>query len=189
MGDYRAMFDRDYLAAFDLEGKPVVVKIRDVKSAELTAQGGRKSKKPVVYFDGKEKGLALNKTNANIIKSLYGADTDGWIGKRITLYATEVEYQGDTVPAIRIRKQAAPTGGAALEQAKGSAWSAFKRKHEGKGKEELQAEFVKTFEAYFGHYNPTQLGYVEWQRFEKDGFVKAGSPLAEDTFKVEDIPF
>jgi hypothetical protein len=105
MGDYRAMFDRDYLAAFDLEGKAVVVKIRDVKAGELTAQGGRKSKKPVVYFDGKEKGLALNKTNARAIANLYGNDTDKWIGQRITLYPTTTMFGAENVECVRVKPE------------------------------------------------------------------------------------
>ena len=47
MPDYRSMFDREYIGAWDLPpGRDAVVVIRDVKGAELTAQGGRKAKKP-----------------------------------------------------------------------------------------------------------------------------------------------
>jgi hypothetical protein len=39
----------------------------------------------VVYFQGKQKGLVTNKTNANNIAALYGDDTDDWIGQKIML--------------------------------------------------------------------------------------------------------
>jgi hypothetical protein len=63
----------------------------------------------VVYFVGKEKGVVLNKTNANKIVAIAGSDdTDDWHGVTVALYATEVEFQGDTVEAIRIKAPAQP---------------------------------------------------------------------------------
>lgn len=101
--DYRGMFDRDFIGAWDLQGRDVTVTISKVVAATLTAQGGRKSKKPVVFMDGTEKGFALNKTNAKCIASMYGNNTDNWIGKRVTLYPTQVGFGNETVDAIRVR--------------------------------------------------------------------------------------
>ena len=36
---------------------------------------------------------------------MYGDDTDMWIGKAITMYATEVEFGGKMVMGIRVRMQ------------------------------------------------------------------------------------
>ena len=48
-----------------------------------------------MYFEGKPKGLVLNKTNANTISDAYGDETEHWEGKEIVLYEAEVEqYQG-----------------------------------------------------------------------------------------------
>jgi hypothetical protein len=66
--------------------------------------------RPIVYFDGHEKGLVLNKTNKETIKGLYGKETDDWIGNKITLFTTEVDYQGKQVMAIRVRMKAPKTG-------------------------------------------------------------------------------
>ena len=55
-------------------------------------QGKEALDKWVCYFDGTDKGLVLNKTNLNTIARLYGDDTDLWIGKPITLFATEVQF-------------------------------------------------------------------------------------------------
>lgn len=101
--DYRAMFDRDYIGAWDLGGQDVTVRITKVQAGELIAQGGRKSKKPLCWFEGKEKGFVFNKTNAKIVAAMYGNDTAAWIGKRITLYPTTTQMGGETVDCIRVR--------------------------------------------------------------------------------------
>ena len=60
--------------------------------------------KPVMYFAGKDKGLVLNVTNANMVTEIAGTDeSDAWSGQRIQLYVTKVDYAGKRVPAIRIR--------------------------------------------------------------------------------------
>lgn len=103
MPDYRQYYDRDYLAAFDLNGKDATVTIARVEGKELTGSGGRKAKKPVIWFEGKEKGMALNKTNGKTIASLYGNDTTAWIGKAITIYPTTTSMGGETVDCLRVR--------------------------------------------------------------------------------------
>ena len=47
--------------------------------------------------------MVLNKTNANNVSVLYGDDTDDWIGRSVELFEAMVEFQGKTVPALRIR--------------------------------------------------------------------------------------
>ena len=108
MPDYRKMFDRDYIGHFDLDGKDVTVKISKVVAGELTAMGGRKSKKPIIYFTGKEKGMIVNKTNAKTIAALYGNLTEKWVGQRITLYVSSTRNPDGTgdVECIRIRPNA-----------------------------------------------------------------------------------
>jgi hypothetical protein len=117
MSDYRTMFDRDYIGAWDLKGD-VTVTITSVEAKQLTAQGGRTSKKPIIHFDGKEKGFACNKTNAKTIAAMYGNDTAAWSGKRITIYPTQTQMGGETVDCIRVRNvvpAAAGKGKAAQE--------------------------------------------------------------------------
>lgn len=108
--DYRAMFDRDHIGAWDLAGGDATVTIREVKAGELTGQGGRKAKKPLVFFEGKEKSLALNRTNGKVIATMYGTDTRAWVGKKITIFPTQTQFGGDTVDCIRVRPQI-PRGG------------------------------------------------------------------------------
>lgn len=104
--DYRSLYDRDYLGHFDLpEGREVTVTIASVKGGELIAQGGRKSKKPIIMFEGKEKGLIVNKTNGKAISGMYGPIISDWPGKRVTLYKAQTQMGADLVDCIRIRPQ------------------------------------------------------------------------------------
>jgi len=94
-------FPSAFLKAQDLNNKSVTVEIASVELTEL-GQGRDKETKLLVSFRGKEKKLVCNKTNASTIAKLYGDDTDGWIGNKITLQPREVEFQGDMVLAIRV---------------------------------------------------------------------------------------
>lgn len=93
-----AAFPSDYLKAADLQGRQVKVKIDRVEIKEI---GGEP--KPILYFVGKEKGVVLNKTNASNIAAAYGDDTDDWQDAEVILFEAMVDFQGKTVPAIRVR--------------------------------------------------------------------------------------
>jgi hypothetical protein len=108
MAHWKLMTDRKWIYAFDLGGKDRNVRIVRVEAGTLEGLGGRKTKKPCVYFDGNDKPLALNATNAKTIAALVGSnDTDEWIGKWVTLYPTTCQGPtGETVECIRIRPRA-----------------------------------------------------------------------------------
>ncbi len=113
---YRKMYDdSDMLYAYDLDGvkHDVVVVIEKVFAGELVGQKGRKTKKPFIKVRGRDKKLALNKTNGKAIATMYGSDTDQWVGKPIALYVTNVEFEGEMREAIRVRTRAPdmPRGG------------------------------------------------------------------------------
>lgn len=103
MPHWKSMTDRQFIYAFDLGGKDVTVTITKVEAGVLTLEGGAKTKKPVVHFNGKEKGLALNATNAKTIATLYGNYTEKWVGQQITLYPATTNMGGKTVECIRVR--------------------------------------------------------------------------------------
>ena len=91
-------FPSNYLKASDLQGNNVVATISHVVMEDVGDDH-----KPIVYFQGKKKGLVLNKTNANNIVVLHGDEMDAWVGKQITLFPAMVDYQGRTVEAIRVK--------------------------------------------------------------------------------------
>lgn len=97
-------FPSNFLKADDLNGKNVTVTIQDATLEEI-GQGHNKERKLILAFHGKEKKLVLNKTNAGTIAKLYGDDTEGWIGQKITICPREVEFQGEMVLAIRVSLQ------------------------------------------------------------------------------------
>lgn len=91
-------FPSNFLKADDLQGREAKVTMARVNMEDI---GG--DHKPVLYFQGKEKGMVLNKTNSTNIASAYGPETDGWTGKEVILYSAWVDFQGKSVKAIRIR--------------------------------------------------------------------------------------
>lgn len=96
-----AAFPSNYLKASDLgESQPVVA----IDRVEVEPVGRDKEMKPIVYFTGKTKGIVLNKTNAKKIAEIAGSpNTEDWAGVQIKLYATEVEFAGEQVEAIRVK--------------------------------------------------------------------------------------
>lgn len=104
MPDYRAMYDRDYLGVWDLNGRDVVVTIASVSAGELISEGNKKSRKPILTFTGRKKKLVVNVTNGKILKKLFGTvETEKWVGQSITLFATTTNFGKDIVDCIRIR--------------------------------------------------------------------------------------
>ena len=92
-----------------------VFTIKGVK-VETIGQGAKAEQKPVLYFAEIEKGFCLNKTNANFIVSILGDDdTDTWKGQQIKLIATDVEYGGDLVRGIRVRRAKAKVSAPSAE--------------------------------------------------------------------------
>ena len=106
-------FPSKYLKAADIEGNPTV-EIANVSEEEV---GRDKEVRPVLYFHGEEKGIILNKTNANNIAKLYGYETDDWVGKKVVLGTTYVDFQGQSVEAIRIYPPKRPSMNAPLGRA------------------------------------------------------------------------
>lgn len=99
MADINTLYPSKYLASADLQGRTVAVVIDRIEIEEV---GQRKERRPILYFQGKEKGMVLNKTNAKKITGMYGNDYDEWVGCEISLFSMMVEFQGESVPAIRV---------------------------------------------------------------------------------------
>ena len=99
------LFPSRFLKAADLKGRTVKAKIKKVEVEEI---GQDRDEKPVVYFEGVERGLVMNKTNAFAIAEIHGDPTGGWTGKEVELFSMMVPYQGQSVAAIRVRAVAEP---------------------------------------------------------------------------------
>jgi hypothetical protein len=107
-----------YLRAEDLTQEKTL-RIKTV-TEEMVGIGSDQEKKLVVWFTNSAKGLALNRTNNRTIRSAYGDDTTGWLGKLIVVFPTQADFRGRLVPALRVRipppRQASGNGGAAKPQ-------------------------------------------------------------------------
>jgi hypothetical protein len=105
------VFPSKYLKAADLQGRNVTVEIKHV---ELEEVGSDRETRPVIYFVGKDKGLVLNKTNADVIGAIAGDETDDWVGVKIVLFETMASFQGKPMPAIRCKLAPQKPGGTRL---------------------------------------------------------------------------
>lgn len=93
------LFPSKYVKAADLNGRRINVTISRVS---LEQMGNPPERKPVLYFEKAAKGLVMNKTIGMSIAHLHGDETDGWKGKRITLYPTQVSAFGKMNDVIRV---------------------------------------------------------------------------------------
>ncbi len=96
-----------WLEAEDLEvGKSVTVTIKLVRKPEKTDLGinGRPIETNLMRFAHTEKEWPLNKTNARILRRLYGNEIAKWKGKKVTLERSIVENPGrfKGKPCIRV---------------------------------------------------------------------------------------
>jgi hypothetical protein len=91
-------YPSNYLKASDLQDRNIMVKIDRVEIEKIG-----EDRKPVVYFQGKSKGLVANKTNCNAIAAVYGDEMDDWAGCELVLFSVMTDYQGKSVEAIRVR--------------------------------------------------------------------------------------
>lgn len=103
--DINAAFPSDFIKASDLQGRPAIVAISHVQMERVGDD-----EKPCAYFQGKQKGLILNKTNAREIGNMYGPETSNWTGQQVEIYPTETDYQGKRVACVRVRRPGVNVG-------------------------------------------------------------------------------
>lgn len=102
-------FPSKYIKESDLAGRSHQLQIAKLQPEDVGTPD-KPARKLVVYFAGAQKGLVLNRTNAEAIAIVHGRETDAWIGRTIELYPATAFFQGRNVPAIRVRGIAAAAG-------------------------------------------------------------------------------
>jgi len=102
---WKNFLDKDYLGSHNLEkGEELLVTIDKFEGEEqVKGTDGKAQEKPVLYFKEDVPKMILNITNGNTISALYGSHPDGWIGKKIQIFATPVKAFGKVQDALRIR--------------------------------------------------------------------------------------
>jgi hypothetical protein len=89
------------LRAADVE-EPLTVTI---KSASIEELGEDKDEKIVVLFEELDRGLVLNRTNADYLSMICKSDdTEDWPGTRVGLFVQPVSFKGKLVDSIRVTK-------------------------------------------------------------------------------------
>jgi hypothetical protein len=78
------------------------LRIKSVTEEEI-GLGADRSRKLVVWFDGEDQGLVLNKTNIRTLRKSYGDDTADWVGQSVVLFSTDAEWRGQPCRALRVR--------------------------------------------------------------------------------------
>lgn len=94
-----------FLKGEDLEeGERTVVTIKSAEEVKFPSG----DEVPVLEFLELDQKLTLNKTRVKKCVELMGEDTDEWIGRKISLYRIDVNFQGKTQPGVAVA--AAPKG-------------------------------------------------------------------------------
>ena len=96
-------FPSKYLQSSDLkkpDGTPATPTVIIDRFVIETFTSGEKG--CVLYFQGRQKGLSLNKTKSTIIAASYGDETDAWTGRPVTLSVGQTLYQGRQYEIINV---------------------------------------------------------------------------------------
>lgn len=105
MASYKTVFG-SYLKSEDLQGKAVRITLERVELEDIKGNDGKTERKLVAHFTGKDKGLVLNRTNADSLSAIFvDEDYDNWSGP-IVLYPDTTMFGGKKVACIRIREHA-----------------------------------------------------------------------------------
>ena len=92
-------FPSKWLRSGDLADRHHEVMIREFQIEDVS----KTERKPVIYFEGKQKGLVLNRTNSDTITQAFGPETDNWLGKVLVIYSAQTTYMGKTTDGVRVR--------------------------------------------------------------------------------------
>lgn len=97
----RELLPPPHMEAADLDGDTKVT----IAAVDTKEVGEEKVVRPVLYTEELQRDVVINRTNLKRIIEWHGAETDDWIGKAITLYPSETDFGGNTVPCIRVRQK------------------------------------------------------------------------------------
>ena len=98
----------DILEVLSSGGVEVVI---DHIKIEILENDGKKEDLPVCYFNGKEKGLVLKKTNRDTLIDIFGdVDPKELAGKTVFVYRTKTDYMGKRVDCLRLKAAVAASG-------------------------------------------------------------------------------
>jgi hypothetical protein len=106
--DFDDLYGSKYFGVFDLKGQTPRRKIGKADVAEFKEKDGSARRKYVLYFEGEDKALILNKTNALKLASAFGKQRTSWVGQFVELYSEMTSLGKEGVRLRPLRKPATP---------------------------------------------------------------------------------
>jgi len=92
-----------YFRASDFS-KEIICTVESVDSCEFKNDDGSAAVKPVLHFQDMPQALVLNKTNFTALSLMFGEDTNDWIGAKVSLYPSRVDFKGKVMPTIKVKR-------------------------------------------------------------------------------------
>ena len=101
--DIESAFPSKYLKAADVpRGAEYNLAIQSCELENVAMDNQPREDKPVLHFQRAQKGLVLNKTNADVLSAAWGRETTAWIGQQVVIRQDTTKYMGKTVPCLRL---------------------------------------------------------------------------------------
>jgi hypothetical protein len=94
--EFDSLYGGRYLRAEDVSGDFIATIIN------VTVATFEKGPKAVLSLEGEERGLVLNKTNAEALKAAFGKDFPDWVGRPVEVRKQRAMFAGKMVPALRV---------------------------------------------------------------------------------------
>ena len=111
MSMFNDMYGSKYFSVADLNGETPRRRIGKVEAADLKDKDGTTKRRLLVYFEGVEKPLVLNRTNARKLAETYTEDHTKWVGVLVDLYDEETSLG----KGVRLRPVKSAAAGAAAK--------------------------------------------------------------------------
>ncbi len=104
---YDQLFPGRFIKAGEMHDEPVTLTIADIALDTMEQEDGTEKQQPVVGFVEIKRQFALNKTNAQCLRAMWGDDTGDWIGHKVTLFP-ERDASGLSDSGLCIRVKGSP---------------------------------------------------------------------------------
>jgi hypothetical protein len=118
--DFESVYGSKFLSAGEIVavGSKKRAKIAKVDMADLRQDGSSGTRRRfILFFEGVDKGMVLNQTNASALKDALGKNPTKWVGADVVLTVEQVAFGNKRVPGLRLRVLAKPVGPAATPTA------------------------------------------------------------------------
>ncbi|NNF60713.1 MAG: hypothetical protein HKN06_05190 [Gammaproteobacteria bacterium] len=103
------LYPSKYLKSDDIGQARVTLQVAAIKLEEVAEN---ENAKPVMHFNGKDKGMVLNKTNALMCAHVWGGDTEAWTGQWLDLFVEPKMFQGKVVNGLSVAPKLPQTAAA-----------------------------------------------------------------------------